>query len=133
MQIDTSKPYSVVNKDQISTKNFETEEEAKKYAEFMTEYHTEKYEVKYIDYSEEDEKPKAEEVYSMDLEMPTNAQEGITNFVQMIINEIEAGNATEALLKAVDLRNDLETEMYKVTMDNTPEPLNINTYGVNQR
>ena len=53
--------------------------------------------------------------YSQSLEMPENAQEGITNFVQMIINQIEAGNPQEALMLAVDLRNDLVTEVYEVT------------------
>lgn len=75
----------------------------------------------------------AEKFYSMELEMPKNAQEGITNFVQMIINQIEAGNTQEALLKAVDLKNDLECEIYKVTMNSESNEPNIDTHGINQR
>ena len=54
--------------------------------------------------------------YSSAITTPKTKQEGLINFVQMIINEIEAGNHREALLKAVDLRNDLvgKAPAYKV-------------------
>jgi len=41
--------------------------------------------------------------YTRKIEMPGNRQQGFQNNVQMIINQIEAGNANEALLIAVDL------------------------------
>ena len=58
----------------------------------------------------------SEKVYSLPIEMPATSQEGLTNFVQMIINKLEDGQPGEALLTAVDLRNDLVCEVYKVTM-----------------
>jgi len=48
--------------------------------------------------------------YSQEIKAPKNMKEGLQNFVQMIINEIEAENHHEALMKAVDLLNDLWTE-----------------------
>jgi hypothetical protein len=54
--------------------------------------------------------------YYQEIKEPRNMQEGLANFVQMIINELEAGNHREALLKAVDLLNDLigKEPVYKV-------------------
>lgn len=45
--------------------------------------------------------------YSQDVTKPKNKTDGLANFVQMAINEIEAGNIREALLKLVDLKNDI--------------------------
>lgn len=45
--------------------------------------------------------------YSQPITAPANAQQGLTNAVQLIINLLEAGNAHEALLQAVDLREDV--------------------------
>jgi len=52
--------------------------------------------------------------YSEDIKTPKGKQEGLANFVQMIINDLEAGDAGEALLKAVDLKNDITSGIYKV-------------------
>lgn len=45
--------------------------------------------------------------YSRPIKQPKNREDGMRNFVQLIINEIEGGNHQEALLKAVDLLNDI--------------------------
>lgn len=47
--------------------------------------------------------------YSAEIKMPSTKLEGLQNFVQLIINQIEAGEPTEALLTAVDLINDLRS------------------------
>lgn len=52
--------------------------------------------------------------YSADIEMPSNMKEGMLNFLQMIINDLEAGDSREALLKAVDLRQDVMSDIYNV-------------------
>lgn len=41
--------------------------------------------------------------YSREITAPTTRQQGFQNFVQMIINQLEADNPREALLMAVDL------------------------------
>ncbi len=71
--------------------------------------------------------------YSQEICKPKNAQEGIVNFVQMIINDIEAGETREALLKAVDLKGDLASEIYKVTMDEAEDTPAPDTFGINKR
>lgn len=48
--------------------------------------------------------------YSRKIEMPQTRKEGLCNFVQMIINQLEAGKSNEALLSAVDLLDTLEGE-----------------------
>lgn len=48
--------------------------------------------------------------YSRPLEPPRDRKQGLINFVQMIINAAEAGDAREAMLLAVDLRGDLESK-----------------------
>ena len=53
--------------------------------------------------------------YSAEITMPSNMKEGMMNFLQMIINDLEAGNSQEALLKAVDLQEDVRCDMYKVS------------------
>lgn len=45
--------------------------------------------------------------YSREIEMPKTRLDGLCNFVQMIINQAEAGNTREALLTAVDLLDTL--------------------------
>lgn len=50
---------------------------------------------------------KGEKHYTREIAKPASKLEGLRNFVQMIINEIEADNTQEALLKAVDLLGDL--------------------------
>ena len=45
--------------------------------------------------------------YSRKIEMPKNRHEGLCNFVQQIINQIEAGKPDQALYTAVDLLDDL--------------------------
>lgn len=54
--------------------------------------------------------------YSREITMPTTKREGLENFIQMIINQIEAGNSQEALLKAVDLLQDVSTGVYDDAM-----------------
>lgn len=54
------------------------------------------------------------EYYTQNIEMPNDLQQGLANFVQMIINDIESGDEREALLKAVDLHNDITTGIYTV-------------------
>lgn len=72
--------------------------------------------------------------YSQEICMPKNAQEGIMNFVQMIINDLEAGETRDALLKAVDLKNDLASKIYRVTMDEAEDtPSTPDTFGINKR
>lgn len=45
--------------------------------------------------------------YSAKIEMPKTRLDGLCNFVQMVINQIEAENPREALLTAVDLLDTL--------------------------
>lgn len=51
--------------------------------------------------------------YSAPISQPKSKEEGLKNFVQMIINDLEKGNHKEALLKAVDLLNDIGS-VYKI-------------------
>lgn len=41
--------------------------------------------------------------YAREIKAPKSAKEGLSNFIQLIINRIEAGNSHEALMLAVDL------------------------------
>ena len=50
--------------------------------------------------------------YTNVIKMPVNMRGGLSNFLQMIINNIEAGNVEEALLKAVDLQHDVDCGIY---------------------
>ena len=52
----------------------------------------------------------AELYYSRPIAKPKDRREGLINFVQMIINAAERGDAREAMLLAVDLRNDLASK-----------------------
>lgn len=45
--------------------------------------------------------------YSREIKMPTTRLDGLRNFVQMIINKLEAGETNEALLTAADLLDTL--------------------------
>ena len=45
--------------------------------------------------------------YTDELKMPKTKTEGLANFVQMAINAIEEGDIREALIKLVDLKNDI--------------------------
>ena len=51
--------------------------------------------------------------YTREIKRPKNKEEGLQNFVQMIINCLEAGDHREALLKAVDLHQDLTSGIYR--------------------
>lgn len=45
--------------------------------------------------------------YSRPIEMPKTRLDGLRNFVQMIVNQIEGGDHTNALMTAVDLLDTL--------------------------
>ena len=65
---------------------------------------------------------------------PANAQEGLQNFVQMIVNKLERGEVREAKLQAVDLLNDISTGIYQVSMEETnPSDFQVDASGVNTR
>jgi hypothetical protein len=46
--------------------------------------------------------------YSREIEMPHTRLQGLCNFVQMVINQIESGDHRNALLTAVDLLDTLQ-------------------------
>ena len=50
--------------------------------------------------------------YAREITMPANRKEGLCNYVQMIINRLEAGDTREALLTAVGLLDDLSGSVY---------------------
>ena len=50
--------------------------------------------------------------YSREITMPADRKEGLCNYVQMIINRLEAGDHREALLTAVGLLDDLSGSVY---------------------
>lgn len=54
--------------------------------------------------------------YSREVKMPQTKKEGLENFLQLIINRIEAGESQEALLKAVDLLEDIRCGSYDEAM-----------------
>lgn len=54
--------------------------------------------------------------YSREIKMPANKREGLANFVQMIINRLEAGETREGLMVAVDLHQDIVTGVYDDAM-----------------
>ena len=51
-------------------------------------------------------------LYSNEIKQPKNASEGLQNFVQMIINSIEADEYKQALIQAVDLHQDIRAGFY---------------------
>jgi hypothetical protein len=72
-------------------------------------------------------------MYSQQI-VPSNSDKGgLLNFIQMIINEIEAGNTREALLKAVDLKDDIlgckfswiDPDTLPVCVDEPDEPAQV--------
>lgn len=54
--------------------------------------------------------------YSRKIEMPATKRDGLANFVQMIVNKLEAGEHREALLTAVDLHEDITCGLYDDAM-----------------
>ena len=64
--------------------------------------------------------------YSREIEMPKTLKEGLCNFVQMIINSAEAGDSREAMLKAVDLLDDLHSGAYDEAMGISKKNANSN-------
>jgi uncharacterized transporter YbjL len=54
--------------------------------------------------------------YTREIAMPATKREGFANFVQIIINRLEAGETQEALLGAVDLLNDIVCGAYDNAM-----------------
>ena len=54
--------------------------------------------------------------YTRDIEMPKTKRDGLANFVQLIINSAEAGDAREAMLKGVDLLDDIQCGNYDDAM-----------------
>jgi len=54
--------------------------------------------------------------YALAITTPNTKREGLWNFVQMIINDMEAGDFYNGLLRAVDLRNDIscKSNPYKI-------------------
>lgn len=58
----------------------------------------------------------AQTYYSREIKTPANKREGLANFVQIIINRLEDGEAREALMAAVDLHQDISTGVYDDAM-----------------
>ena len=54
--------------------------------------------------------------YSRQIEMPATKRDGLANFVQMVINQIENGEVSNALLTAVDLLQDIRSGVYDTAM-----------------
>ncbi|MCW5695805.1 MAG: hypothetical protein KIS96_03610 [Bauldia sp.] len=54
--------------------------------------------------------------YRRDIVAPATRRDGLANFVQIIINQIEDGDTANALLTAVDLHNDIESGIYDNAM-----------------
>lgn len=54
--------------------------------------------------------------YAAEIKMPTTKREGLENFIQMVINKLEAGDTENALLTAVDLLEDVRCGQYDDAM-----------------
>lgn len=54
--------------------------------------------------------------YSRPIKIPQTKRDGLENFVQMIINRLEAGEDREALLQAVDLLDSVRCGQYDESM-----------------
>ena len=67
--------------------------------------------------------------YTKEITTPKDLKDGLKNFVQMIINEIENDNPREALLKAVGLLDDLESNTYDDAINNKGSKL-INQFSI---
>lgn len=63
--------------------------------------------------------------YTRPIEAPKTRKDGLCNFVQMVINRLEAGDPAEALLVAVDLLNDLEGTVYDSAITAPKGPASI--------
>ncbi len=57
--------------------------------------------------------------YSREIKMPATKKDGLMNFIQMVINQLEAGNPNEALYIAVDLLNDVQFGAYDQAITDT--------------
>jgi hypothetical protein len=55
--------------------------------------------------------------YSREIETPKTMRDGLANVVQDIINTLEAGNPHEALLRAVDLLDDVRSNANPYRID----------------
>ena len=55
--------------------------------------------------------------YSREIQMPGTRKEGLCNYVQMVINRLEAEDYREALLTAVGLLDDLSGSVYDDVTD----------------
>jgi len=72
--------------------------------------------------------------YTAEIKMPTTKREGLENFIQMIINHLEADNTREALLTAVDLRQDVTSGIYdQAITESEGEPVDLNDPDVVER
>jgi hypothetical protein len=63
--------------------------------------------------------------YTRKIEVPANKRDGLANFVQIIINQIEAGDIENALLSAVDLHEDIVCGIYDDAMQDAKGSLAI--------
>lgn len=54
--------------------------------------------------------------YSKEITLPTTKRDGLENFLQIIINKLEAGDKNEALLATVDLLHDVQCGAYDDAM-----------------
>lgn len=63
--------------------------------------------------------------YSREIKMPATRKEGVANYVQMVINRLEAGDTREALLTAVGLLDDLSGSVYDGVFDEAAGPATI--------
>ena len=62
--------------------------------------------------------------YSREITKPATRKDGLCNYVQMIINRLEAGDTREALMTAVGLLDDLSGSVYnEVTVDAAPDTM----------
>lgn len=59
--------------------------------------------------------------YSAEIQHPNNLKEGLQNFVQIIINDIESNKPQNALFTAVDLLNDLRFGTYNDACKDIPK------------
>jgi hypothetical protein len=67
--------------------------------------------------------------YSREITMPATRKEGLCNYVQMIINRIEAGDMHEAIMTAVGLLDDLSGSVYAdVTTDAAPDTITMSEH-----
>lgn len=58
--------------------------------------------------------------YSRPIKPPKTLREGLSNFVQMIVNDLGRGEFGEALLRAVDLLGDVDSGIYDRALPSLP-------------